>query len=265
MSEPSEPSEPPEPALPTGAPPEVATALERLRADLTAAAGDNLAGLVVYGSLARGRYRAGRSDVNLVVLLRDTSAEALSAVSPALRSAWAAIGVEPLLLSPGEVAAVAAAFPSKFLDIVDHHLVLAGEDPFATLEVPREALRQRVAQALRNLQLRLRRRYVTAPADPEALANALAGALAEVARPLAAELAALLRLAGREVPTGGRTDDVLAAAASAFDLDGPALARLAALRQGPDVGPDVGALYGSVLADLGRCAAVAETLREAPA
>jgi len=53
-----------------GVPPAVTEALEKLRAELTAAASDDLAALVLYGGLVRGRYQPGRSDVNLAVVLR---------------------------------------------------------------------------------------------------------------------------------------------------------------------------------------------------
>ena len=46
-----------------------------------------LAGLLVYGGLARGRYRPGKSDVNVVVVLREAGAAALAAIAPALRTA----------------------------------------------------------------------------------------------------------------------------------------------------------------------------------
>jgi hypothetical protein len=237
-----------------GAPAAVTGALDRLRAELTAAAGKNLAGVLLYGGLARGRYRPGRSDVNVVVLLHDVSAAALAAVGPPLRAARRAAGVEPMVLTPAEVPAAAVAFPTKFLDIKDHHIVLAGADHFAGLEVPRDALRRGVAQQLRNLALRLRRRYLAAYDD----ADAQAAVLARLARPLAIEVAALLRLAGKPLPADDRSAAIFDAAATAFDLDRDALARLAALRQGGAASPDAAALYPKVLAIVARLADVTD-------
>ena len=133
------------------APADVVAALRKLRDDLKQAAGANLAGLVLYGGVARGRYHAGRSDINLVVLLREASADALAAIAPALRQAWHAIRVEPFLLTPAEVARSADAFPTKFFDIRDRHLVLLGENPFAGLAVAREHVRLRIEQELQRL------------------------------------------------------------------------------------------------------------------
>jgi hypothetical protein len=240
----------------TAAPPAITTALQRLKEELTRAAGPNLAGLVLYGGLARGRFRAGQSDVNVVVLLHDASASALAAVAPALQTARRAAAVEPMILTPGEVPAAAVAFPTKFLDIKDHHVVLAGEDCFVNLDVPREAIRRRVAQQLRNLALRLRRRYLTIVDDPEGRAATLAG----VARPLALEAAALLRLAGQQVPPEDRTAAIFDAAATAFDLDRDVLAHLAALRQQPETTEDVSELFAKILPIVSRLADRADQL-----
>jgi hypothetical protein len=240
----------------TAAPPAIAAALDRLKDELTRTAGKNLAGLVLYGGLARGRFRPGQSDVNVLVLLHDVSAASLAAIAPAMRAARRAAGVEPLVLTPGEVRAAADAFPTKFLDIKDYHVVLAGEDPFGSLEVSREAIRRRAAQQLRNMALRLRHRYLALADDPEAQA----AALASVARPLALEIAALLRLAGKPVPLEDRTTALFAVAATAFDLDPDALARLAALRQNPRTKEDTPALYAKVLAITARLADLADQM-----
>ncbi|MCI0638526.1 MAG: hypothetical protein L0Y72_02040 [Gemmataceae bacterium] len=209
-----------------GATPEIAAALAHFQEDLIAAAGKNLAGLILYGGLARGRYRPGKSDINVVVLLHDVSAAALEVISPILRAARRAANVSPMILSPNEVQPAAVVFPTKFLDMKDHHVVLHGEDPFTALEVPREQIRLRIVQELRNLTLRLRRRLIDVLDDPELLA----AALAETARPLAIELTALLRLVDKPVLEDDRSAVVFEAAASAFGADREALAQLAQLR-----------------------------------
>src|SRR5262245_16186267 len=116
----------------------VKAALDRLKNDLTRTAGSNFAGLILYGGLARGRFRPGRSDVNVVLLLQDTSPIALKDVAPALRAARRMAGVVPITLTPDETTATATSFPIKFLDIKHHHIVLAGVDPFRDLEIPAE-------------------------------------------------------------------------------------------------------------------------------
>jgi hypothetical protein len=260
-SVPSSPGQPAGPSLEElGAPPATAATLHRLRDDLARAAGTNLAGLILYGGLARGRYHPGKSDINVVVLLRDASAASLAAIAPALQAAWRAVRVEPFLLTPGEIPHAAQVFPTKFLDIQARHVVLVGDDPFTHLTVAREPIRYRIEQTLRNLELRLRRRYIAIAGD----VNALAMALAQITRPLALELAALLRLTGKQTPAEDRSALILEAAATAFGLDREALAGLAALRRDPRAVPDPAALYGRVLETLARAAELAHQLKESP-
>ena len=236
--------------------PEVRDALERLREDISVAAGENLAGLILYGGLARGRYRGGKSDVNVVVLLRNTAVESLTAIAPALRAAWRAVRVEPFILKLSEVQSMTDVFPTKLLDIQAHHIVLMGEDPFVGLEVKREHLRLRIEQELRNIALRMRRRYVSIFDDTASLA----AALENVAVSLKVELGALLRLAGKEEPAENTSAAVLDRAATAFDLDRDALLRVAAMRRDDSLASDLPELYDRVLASINRAAEIADQM-----
>jgi hypothetical protein len=230
------------------APPEIRTAIDKLKSDLMQAAGANLAGLILYGGLARNRYRPGKSDINLVVLLGDTSTESLAAIAPVLRAAWRAVRVEPLIVKPAEAQRLAETFPTKLLDIKSHHMVLMGANPFAGVQVSREQVRLRIKQSLSNLALRLRRRYLSIFDDPISQARALADAAAS----LKVEFAALLDLAGKDEPSESTSTAVLSAAAKAFELDGDALARIAALRRDDNPPDDLTALYNRTLVAIER-------------
>jgi predicted nucleotidyltransferase len=240
------------------APPDVQSRLRQLCDELGRAVGAKLAGVILYGGVARGRYRPGASDVNLLILLTDVSAETLAAAAAPLRAAWRAVRVEPLVLTPDELRRVAAVFPTKILDIQERHVVLYGQDPFAGLTIDKQHLRLRTEQELRNLALRLRRRYFAAYDDPAGLALTLA----RVARGLAVQLSMLLRLAGQPIPAEDRTADIFAAAATAFGLDAEPLARLAALRQSTEPGTDdVATLYNRILDTAGQAAEFAAQMK----
>jgi hypothetical protein len=243
-----------------GIPAAITEALNRLKEELARAAGQNLAGIILYGGLARGRYRPGKSDINVLVLLHDVSANAMTVIAPALQAAWRSAAVEPMLLTPAEVPRVANTFPIKFLDIKKYHVVLAGTDPLSDLDVPREHVRLRIEQEFSNLLLRLRTGYIRAGSDRTILARRLTRA----ARPFALELAALLQLAGKEVPAEDRSAAIYEAAASALGLDREPLARLAALRQDPRPSSDIHDLYRGVLEALTRARDIAAQMKEAP-
>jgi hypothetical protein len=237
----------------------VRAGLRKVIDDLSVAAASRLVGLVLYGGLARGRYYPGRSDINLVVVLDDVGIDVLTAIGPVLQAAWRSWRVEPFVLARGEIEAAAAAFPIKFLDIQTHHVVLFGDDPFLRVRVARDNVRLRVEQELRNLTLRLRRRFLGITDDTSELTRALT----ELARPLAVVLAALLTLAGKETTEPG-TSEILSAAADAFCLDGQALAQIAGLRQQTITEVDARDLYGRILTTLARAADIAACWKEAP-
>lgn len=244
-----------------GAPAHVAAAVERLQNELKTDAKDHVAGLILYGGLARGRFRVGQSDVDLVVLLRDVGEESLNAIAQPLQRAWRSAAVEPWILNIAEVASIADVFATKVFDIQEHHIVLFGEDPFVGLHVVRSHLRWRVEQELRNMAMRLRRRYVSVFDDKSAQCRVLR----RIARPLAIELAALLRLCEKQ-PAEIRADDrsvqIFEAAAIAFDLDREALATLAALRLNPNTSEGVPALYTRVLRSIDAAIVVADRIKE---
>jgi hypothetical protein len=234
------------------APQEIRAAISKLAEDLAGAAGANLTGLILYGGLARGRYRTGKSDINVVVLLADTSTESLTLIAPILRAAWRAVRVEPFIVKVTEVPRLAEVFPTKVLDIQTYRIVLRGEDPFARIVVSREQIRLRVEQGLCNLALRLRRRYISIFDDSRSLATTLADA----AVAFKVELAALLQLAGKDEPSESTSAAVLESAAVAFDLDREALSRMAALRRDASLPEDLAGLYDRVLTAISRAAEI---------
>lgn len=237
--------------LPASTPDTVARALVKLTGALEAL--EDVRGVVLYGSLARGEYRAEESDVNLAVSLGRGSAETLRALHEPLRVAWRAVRVEPLLVRAVEVTRLAEVFPIKILDIHEHHVVLSGEDPFAGVVVDPGALRKRTAQELHNHLLRLRRHYVSSGDNLAALAKAVYRST----KALRYELGGLLRLRGEAVVLS--VASVLPAAARVLGLDPDALARLERFHAGND-DADLVELFGALLTVLERAlTAVDET------
>lgn len=241
-------------SLSVSAPPDVTAALDELCAELRAVAGDNLRAVVLYGGLARGRYRRGISDVNVLILLRDPSADAVAHIAPPLHDAWRGLRVEPFILGERELSRVVLLFPTKFLDIQLHHVVLLGDDPLAGIVVEHEHVRLRVEQELRNLALRMRRRLISIRDDRAELGASVANAAA----PLAANLVALLHVSSESPsPSNQRAPALFDRAAAAFALDREALA---AVRIARDAGPSAEVsleMYGRVVATIIRAADIA--------
>lgn len=230
--------------------------LRTLRDELITGLGPALASLVVFGGVARGRWRTGRSDVNVAVVLENDDAQLLAKAAPAFRKAWRASRIEPLLLRRSDLADIARAFPSKLRDIRQCHVVLQGEDLFGAVSAPRERVLWRIEQALENAVLRFRRTCAFRADTPPEIVEAVA----DQARPTAMELAALLDVAGAPALPDDRSTTIFAAAARAFDLDGDVLAAAAEARLGHAVAMDPLTLADRWLKMLRRAAAVARSL-----
>ena len=205
-------------------PQDVAATLDTLTSALRNVPGDNLLGLILFGGVARGRYNAGTSDINIVVYVRESIAKELTSLAPPLHEAWRAKRVEPMIVAKGELPRLSIAFPTKILDIQRKHITLFGEDPFEGIIVSREHIRARAEQELRNLALRLRRRFLAIYND----GGALAAAANEAAVTLAVNLRALLFLRGVVSDEFQPALAIYERAAEAFGLD---LALLDALKR----------------------------------
>jgi len=150
--------------------------MERARAyarDLAGAYGDALRSVVLYGSAARGEYREGGSDLNLLVLLASTDPQTLRR-GTALARAWAAEkNPPPLLMTEDEFRGSTDVFPMEIADIRDAHVLLHGADPFAGVEIRAEDLRLQLERELKGAWIRLRTRYLTDSGDAAAFTPVL--------------------------------------------------------------------------------------------
>lgn len=181
--------------------------VERFAERLRAVCGDNLVAAILYGSAARGTYVKGRSDVNVLVVLRDATAEALRAAAPVLAD-WTKVGEPaPLVFAEAEWRASADVFPIEIEDMREAHRLLTGQDVFAGLETTRADLRRELEREVRGKLLRLRTGYAAAAPSGKALAALLVGS----ASTFLALFRATLRLGGR-VPPNGPEDLVRAVA-----------------------------------------------------
>lgn len=172
--------------------------LDELVRGLEEGLGDDLVGVLVHGSAARGEWRAGRSDVDVVVVVRHDGAERLRAIGNTLQVARFAARIEAMILVEGEIAAAADVYPLFYRDIQRCHVLLCGRDPFASIRVSDHHLRIRIEQELREAQIRLRRIIADVGNDTAALTRALRHKVRQLRSPLRA----LVRLRGLECGEG---------------------------------------------------------------
>jgi hypothetical protein len=138
---------------------ELDQALDTLAQSLGALPGLNTC-VVLYGSAARGDWLPGRSDVNLLVLIDDTTPAALRRMTPAV-TAWHSKGfAPPLIMGREEWQQSTDVFPIEITDMHVAHRVLCGPDPVAGMVVEPADLREAVEKELRGKLVRLRQAYV---------------------------------------------------------------------------------------------------------
>jgi predicted nucleotidyltransferase len=135
---------------------------------LRAAAGTNLRSVILYGSAAAGDYVPDYSDVNLLLVLGDTSFALIQALAATV--AWWTKQKHrvPLLMSEEELGRSTDVFSVEFLDMKQSYRVLWGEDALKELAIPMRFHRAQVEYELREKTILLRQRLLMVAGDSNA-------------------------------------------------------------------------------------------------
>jgi hypothetical protein len=142
-----------------GLPEETQNLLQAYTKDVKGTFGDQLEGLLIYGSAVRGEFLPGRSNLNLLLLVAGYDAATLKRYQP-VHKRWSKEGVIiPLFLTDHEIRTTSALFPLEFLEIQEQHRVLGGRDPFVGFHVEVTRIGDAVRQGLAGHVLRLRQRF----------------------------------------------------------------------------------------------------------
>jgi len=124
-------------------------------------AGENLESMILYGSAARGDFKEGHSDLNVLCVLRSVAARELTRVTPVVRW-WSKDHNEPapLFFTAEELRQSADVFSIELLDMQKSRRVLYGTDVVAGVPVPMNLHRVQVEHDLRTLLLKLRQHFL---------------------------------------------------------------------------------------------------------
>src|SRR5256714_4905352 len=149
--------------------------------NLRDAHGDNLASIVLYGSVAAGDHVEQHSDHNLLIALNRIASEDLRLSQDALRD-WLRSGQPtPVYFTVEELKRAADVFPIEFLQMEKARRVLFGRDPFEFVEISQANLRHQIEYELRTKLIQLRRLYLTASTSAEKLCALMSASLASFA------------------------------------------------------------------------------------
>lgn len=157
------------------------SALNRLVEDLRTAYGDNLASIVLYGSVAAGDQVELRSDHNLLIALKRISLADLRLSESTLRNWLSLRQPMPVFFTVEELSRAADVFPIEFMQMEKARKVLFGSDPFDLVEISAANLRHQTEYELRTKLIQLRRLYIPASVSVEKLLLLMGDSLASFA------------------------------------------------------------------------------------
>jgi hypothetical protein len=150
-------------------PEEVQDLLTRYEAQINEDWSTDLGSLLLFGSAARGDFITGRSNLNMLVLVRCLSVDLLQRAGQ-LHQKWGKHKiVAPLLMTEDDLGRSGRLFPLEFLQMTQHHVVLAGHDPFVEFHIDRDQLAWQCEQELMSNLLRLRQRFIEGAGRIEAI------------------------------------------------------------------------------------------------
>jgi hypothetical protein len=129
----------------------------------------DLGSLLLFGSAARGDFITGRSNLNMLLLVRCLSVDLLQRAGQ-MHQEWGKHQiVAPLLMTEDDLDRSRFLFPLEFLQMTQHHVVLAGQDPFVQLHIDKNRLAWQCEQELMANLLRLRQRFIEGVGRIEAI------------------------------------------------------------------------------------------------
>lgn len=131
--------------------------------------GDNVLSVLVFGSAVRPGYAVGHAELNVLVIVRDGSTQALRPIEPLVADWVRRRDPPPLIFTESEWHRSTDVFPIEIEDMREAHELLAGADPFEGLETSVDDLRTELEREARGKLLQLRSEYTASAPDGKAL------------------------------------------------------------------------------------------------
>jgi len=157
--------------------------------------GEDLESVILYGSAAGLHFQPALSDLNVIVVLREITANRLKETSERLKR-YHRERLEPLFLTSSQITALAEFYPIEMLEMKEQHRVLQGKDVLADVRVSEEGLRLQLLSELVGKSLRLRSLYLQCARD----ARRLEKVCSDIINPYRVLMRTLLRFSEKGFP-----------------------------------------------------------------
>jgi len=182
--------------------------------------------VLLFGSAARGDFIAGRSNINLLVMVRPFTVDVLQRAGRLHRQWGKHQIVAPLMMTEEELRRSCYLFPLEYLQMQDHHVLLIGRDPFGAWPMEDRQLGWQCEQELMANLFRLRQRFVEGEGRAEAILALLILSITAV-MPC---LRGLLRVLGQA--SKGRDAEILERLPRALQFDSTVLLEMLEMKRG---------------------------------
>jgi predicted nucleotidyltransferase len=158
--------------------------------------GSDLVAAIVYGSAAGSDFNPKQSDINLLIVLKRMSLDAI-AKSAAIQKKWQKSRFAPPLFMDIEyIERSLDAFPVEFLNMKECHAVVNGRNILEDIVISKRDIRLQIERDLKGKWLHLVREWSLAKSDPRHLDRLLHLSLKD----FSATFRAMLYLKGLPVP-----------------------------------------------------------------
>ena len=204
----------------------------RLVSAASEAFAEDLASVILYGSAARGMYRRGVSDVNILILLEKSSPRKIFRFGRTAARLIRRLKVTPLIMSRIEFDSSADVFPMEYHDIRDSHKILFGKNDISVPVPNRTNLRHQMEERLRGAVNDLRQ-MLSAAAGRERVLGAFLKGWSGAPNAL---FRGLVRLKASEAPPAD-PEELLSRVSREYGIDTLAFSELNLLRKGEKRSP----------------------------
>jgi len=199
---------------------------EAFRDDMKKAFGDDLQGIALFGSGARGEYVPGRSDLNFLVTLSDAGIDNLDRAF-GIVSRWRKRKVAvPLFMTKSLILRSLDCYPVEFLNMQRHYVPVYGEDALKGLAFDRASLRLQLERELKGKLLHLRTGFLETEGKSKPIRNLIGISLTA----FLSLFTALLYLKGIDAPRDRRV--LVRETAAAYGVDGAVFEKCLDVREG---------------------------------
>jgi len=124
---------------------------------------ENLISILLYGSYVEGNYKQDSSDINVLIILSRAGFSDLEEFGKECKGLIKKYKITPLILRKSEFINSADVFPMEYMDLLERHTCIYGEDVTKELNLTNENLRHQLEFLLRGSVNSLRQLIVGSP------------------------------------------------------------------------------------------------------